>query len=460
MELNKKSDRLGTEPILPLLFKLAAPGIVGMIINALYNVVDSIYIGRLSTEALSALALAFPIQMILIAIGAGTGIGTNSLISRLLGKGEVHKANNTAEHVFLIAIIYSIVTGIIGGFFGDDLINLFTNNPHLIALGNRYIRIIMMGSVAVFVPIIFNNILRGEGNTFVPMLTMLIGAITNIILDPFLIFGLGFFPKLGVEGAAVATVVSRALSGLFITLVILSDKNQIQLKLEEFDFDLQIIKEIYQVGFPAMIMRGLASIMIAGMNTIVGAYSTTAIAIVGIYFRLQAFVILPILGLSQGFMPLVGYNYGHNNPNRMKKTIISGSAVTFLFSLVSFATFQLFADELIRLFNNDPKLITIGTTALKRISLAYLIMGVNLIGSTTFQAIGKGFPSLFISFLRQILILLPTMYFLGEIYGLSTLWFAFPIAEGITFIILSIWLITTLKKLFIDMKTPNLINNH
>ncbi|GAB6098401.1 MATE family efflux transporter [Halanaerocella petrolearia] len=459
MKLNKKSDRLGKEPILPLLFKLATPGIIGMMINALYNVVDTIYIGRLSTDALSALSLSFPIQMILIAIGAGTGIGTNSLISRLLGKGEHHKANNTAEHVFLIAIIYSLVTAIIGGFFGDNLIGIFTNDSQLIALGSRYIRIIMMGSVAVFVPIIFNNILRGEGNTFVPMLTMLIGAVTNIVLDPFLIFGIGFFPKLGVEGAAFATVFARGLSGLFIALVILSDQNQIQLKLEEFDFDLQIIKEIYQVGFPAMVMRGLASIMIAGMNKIVGSYSTTAVAVVGVYFRLQAFVILPIFGLSQGFMPLVGYNYGHNNPDRMKKTITYGVLITFLFSLIGFTAFQLFPKELIKLFNKDPELIAIGTSALKRISIAYLIMGINVIGSTIFQSIGRGFPSLFLSFLRQILILLPTMYLLGKIYDLSTLWFAFPIAEGITFILLSFWLIETIKDSLTDMRKQSLTYN-
>ena len=451
MELTKESDRLGTEAIIPLLLKLSAPGVIGMLINALYNIVDSIYIGRLSTEALSALSLSFPIQMIIISLSAGTGIGTNSLISRLLGKGKKHRANNTAEHVFFIALIYAALTMVVGFFWGQDLIGLFTNNQELINLTSQYLQIIMMGSVAIYVPIIFNNILRGEGNTFTPMLTMMIGAITNIILDPFLIFGIGIFPKLGVQGAAYATLFGRGLAGVFIMYIVLYGDNEVELKLSEFEFDIEILKDIYQVGFPAMLMRALASVMLAGMNRIVGYYDTTAIAVVGIYFRMQSIIILPIFGLSQGFMPLVGYNYGHGNPNRMKKTIAFGSILAFSFALLGFTIFQIFPTELITLFNKDPELIKIGSTALKRISFAYLIMGFNIIGSTTFQALGRGFPSLFISSLRQIFILLPVMYYLGQIQGLQALWFAFPIAEVISFSLLIFWLLRTIKKAISSM---------
>jgi len=455
MELTKESDRLGKEAIIPLLLKLSAPGVIGMMINALYNIVDSIYIGRLSTEALSALSLSFPIQMIIISVAAGTGIGTNSLISRLLGEGKECRANNTAEHVFFIALIYAAITMVIGWLWGQDLIGIFTNDQHLIDLTSQYLQIIMMGSVAIYVPIIFNNILRGEGNTFTPMLTMMIGAITNIILDPFLIFGIGFFPELGVRGAAYATIFGRGIAGIFIIYVILKGDNEVKLTLADFKFDWQIIKDIYQVGFPAMLMRGLASVMIAGMNRIVGYYDTTAIAVVGIYFRMQSIIILPIFGLSQGFMPLVGYNYGHGNPQRMKKTIAFGGVLALSGSLLGFAIFQIFPRQLITLFNQDPELIKIGSTALKRISFAYLIMGLNIIGATTFQALGKGFPSLFISALRQIFVLLPVMYLLGEFYGLATLWYAFPIAEVVAFSLLSIWLLTTIKSAVATINQPS-----
>ncbi|MFO7818729.1 MAG: MATE family efflux transporter, partial [Halanaerobacter sp.] len=243
----------------------------------------------------------------------------------------------------------------------------------------------------------------------------------------------------------------RGLAGIFIIYIVLYGDNEVELKLSEFKFDIGILKDIYQVGFPAMLMRALASVMLAGMNRIVGYYDTTAIAVVGIYFRMQSLIILPIFGLSQGFMPLVGYNYGHENPKRMKKTIAFGSFLAFSFALLGFTIFQIFPTELITLFNKDPELIKIGSTALKRISFAYLIMGFNIIGSTTFQALGRGFPSLFISSLRQIFILLPVMYYLGQIQGLQALWFAFPIAEVISFSLLIFWLLRTIKKAISSM---------
>ncbi|MGM0508094.1 MAG: MATE family efflux transporter [Fusobacteriota bacterium] len=454
-KLKNSSDKLGEEPIIPLLLRLSIPAIIGMAIQALYNVVDSIYIGHLSTEALSALTLAFPIQMILIAISVGTGTGANSLISRVLGKNNRCRANNIAEHVVIIAVIYGILVGIVGFFFANDLISIFSNDPQLIDMGTRYIRIIMVGSIALFIPIIFNNILRGEGNTFIPMVGMLIGAIINMILDPFLIFGIGIFPKLGVEGAAYATVIARLISGIFITKIILNGKNEVTLRLKEFDFDFDIFKELYQVGFPAMLMMFLSSIMIAGMNVIVSEYGTTAIAVVGIYFRLQSFVFMPVFGLTQGFIPIVGYNYGHNNPDRMKKTIIFGMLIGFAFTLAGFALFQIFPNLLIRMFNGDQRLLDIGTIALKRISLAFPVIGLSIVGATTFQALGKGMPSLTLSLLRQIVFLLPSMYFLGKFKGLDFIWFAFPIAEGLSFIILVFWLFITLKKSICEMKYKN-----
>ncbi len=452
MEVNKKSNRLGTEPIVPLLLKLSIPSILGMAIQALYNVVDSIYIGRLSEDALAALSLAFPIQMVLIAVAVGTGIGTSSLISRLLGQKRGHRANNAAEHAMIITIFYGIIFGIIGYFYAENLIGLLTNSPVLIDLGTRYIRIIMMGSVALFFPMISNNILRGEGNTFVPMLTMLIGAVLNIILDPLFIFGIGFIPHMGVEGAAIATVLSRIISGTFIGFILFSDKNQLTLRIRDFKFDFEIIKEIYQVGFPAMVMQLLGSFMISLVNIIVGQYSDTAIAVVGVYFRLQSFVFMPVFGLNQGFIPIYGYNYGHKNPGRMKQTFKYGLLICMLFAFSGFALFQLFPKTLIMLFNKNPELVAIGTTALKRISWAFPIAGPAIFGSTTFQAIGKGLPSLSISFLRQIILLIPIMYILSTLFGLDTLWFAFPIAELLTGIVMFFWLSATLKKLYLSLE--------
>jgi putative MATE family efflux protein len=445
MEIQSKSDRMGQEPIIKLLFRLSAPAIVGMIIQAMYNIVDSIYVGRLSTDALSALSISFPVQMVLIAVGVGTGVGTSSLISRLLGQGDNCRANNVAEHVFFIAIIYGIIGGLVGVFFAEDIIKIFTDDPVLIDLGYQYINIILTGSMAVFIPAIFNYILRGEGNTFLPMMTMIIGAVLNMIIDPFLIFGLGPFPQLGVAGAAYATIFSRAVGGVFIIFVLFSDKNELTLKLEDFKFDFQIIKEIYNVGIPAMANRLLFSIAVVFINLILGAFSSTAIAVMGLIFRMQSFFLMMVFGLTQGYLPIVGYNFGHNNPERMKKTILIGNAAALSFGVIGFAVFQLFPEVIIKLFNSDPKLLNIGVSALKRVSLSYFFMVLNIIGVATFQAVGKGMPSFAITFLRQAVFLVPGMYILGEIFGLDAVWYSFPIAELTAFIIMSTWLMASIK---------------
>ncbi len=452
MALKSKSARMGREPILKLLFKLSVPAIIGMIIQALYNIVDSIYVGRLSTDALSVLSISFPVQMFLIAVGVGTGVGTSSLISRLLGRGEKCRANNVAEHVFFIAILYGIIGGLIGIFFSENIIRIFTDDPVLIDLGYQYINIILTGSIAIFIPATFNYILRGEGNTFLPMLTMIIGAVLNMIIDPFLIFGLGPFPQLGVAGAAYATVFSRIIGGIFIIFILFSDKNELTLRLEDFEFDFQIIKEIYNIGIPAMANRLLFSVSVVFINLILGAFSSTAIAVMGLIFRMQSFFLMMVFGLTQGYLPLVGYNYGHNNPERMKKTILIGGSTALAFGALGFIVFQLFPGAIIRLFNSDPELLSIGVDALKRVSLSYFFMVLNIIGVATFQAVGKGMPSFAITFLRQAILLVPGMYLLGEISGLDAVWFAFPMAESISFVILAFWLTYVIKKSMVEMR--------
>ena len=452
MKLTRKSERLGKEPIVPLLFKLSIPSIIAMAVQAFYNVVDSIYIGHVSTDALSALSLCFPIQMIIIGISVGTGVGTSSLISRLLGKGNKKRASNAAEHVMIITVIYGVLIGLIGLLFSNKLLHMFTSDLKLINMGTQYISIILMGSFALFFPMISNNILRGEGNTITPMIAMLIGSILNIILDPFFIFGYSIFPTWGIQGAAFATVLSRAISGIFLFFILISDKNELKLNFSDFEFDFSIIKSIYKVGFPAMVMQFMASFMLGGMNKILASFSSTAIAAAGIYFRLQSFVFMPVFGLNQGYMPLVGYNYGHQKPKRMKKAIKSTFIIAFAFTTAGFIIFQLIPVPLIKLFNKDPELIKIGSNALKTISLAFPIIGPAIIISTTFQAIGKGLPSLLQSFFRQIVVLLPLMYWLGIKFGLNILWYAFPISELANIIVASIWLVYTLKSVFHELQ--------
>ncbi|MBU7029107.1 MAG: MATE family efflux transporter [Theionarchaea archaeon] len=446
--------RLESDNILSLLVRLSIPGIVSMFIQALYNVVDSIWIGRLSKEALAALSLAFPVQIILIAIAVGTGIGVTSLISRLIGQGELKKASNTAEHGLVIALIYGGMGLVVGFFFSEDILSLFTNDSLLIQLGSQYIKIILMGSTALSIPVIANTILRGEGNTFIPMITMLIGSVLNMVLDPFFIFGLWVFPRWEIEGAAFATVLSRIISGTFILYILFKGDNLIKLNLKDFKPNFSLVKGIYAVGFPSMVMQLIASFMIASVNTILAGYSSVAIAAMGIYFRLQSFVLMPVYGLNQGYMPIIGYNYGHKKPERIKKTIVYGFVIAFVFTMIGFFIFQVFPQQLVRLFNESEELITIGTSALKTISYLYPVVGFSIIASVTFQAFGKGFRSLAISVLRQVILILPLAYLFGRIGGLSLLWYAFPVAEIVAFIFIMIWFKTTLKEIELEIQKP------
>ncbi|MGM0639978.1 MAG: MATE family efflux transporter [Thermotogota bacterium] len=440
------SKNLATKPIFPLLVSLSIPGIIGMLVQALYNVIDSIYIGQFSKEALSALSLAFPYQMILISIAVGTGVGTTSLISRSLGEGKEIKANKTAENALLLTAIYGVLVAIVGFTLSGKLIRIFVENPTLIQMGADYISIIFIGSISMFLPIIGNSILRGEGNTFYPMLALILGAVINIILDPFLIYGLWIFPEMGIKGAAYATVIARLISGSFVLLMLFGADNKIKFNLKYFKPEFSIIKGIYIVGLPAMFMQMLASVMIAGANKIVGQFNPNAIAVVGIFFRLQSFIFMPVFGLNQGYVPIVGYNYGHKNPERVKKAIKIGLLSGLSITTFGFLLFQFFPEQLIMMFNDNKELREIGARALKIISITFPIVGLQIVGVGTFQAIGRGLPSLIISFLRQIIVLLPTMYLLGEIFGLNAVWFAFPISEIFSFTLLAIWLSKVLKK--------------
>lgn len=445
---NPTSKRMSTEPILRLLLRLSIPGIIAMALQAFYNVVDTIFVGRLSTDALSALSLAFPIQMILIGVAVGTGVGTSAIIARFLGSGQKEKAVSTAEHAIIISLVYGLIVALVGLFYSDELLGLFTDDLALIEMGTQYIKIIMVGSTALFFPMAAQNILRGQGNTFVPMISMLIGSLLNIILDPLFIFGLGFFPRWEVAGAAFATVLARAVSGCFMLFLIFNSKNETRPNFKVFKIDFHILKEIYIIGFPAMIMQLIASFMTAGLNKIVANFSTVAIAVAGVYFRLQSFVYMPVFGLNQGYTPILAYNYGDQQVERIRKTMTNAFVISLVFTCLGFIAFQIFPYQLMQLFSKDPELINMGVDALKIISLGFPIAGPAIVAAATFQAMGKGLPSLVLSILRHIFILLPLLYIIGNRHGLPALWYAFPVSELIAAIIAALWLGKFLKSAF------------
>lgn len=424
-------NKLAATPIPKLIISMSLPAILSMMVQALYNIVDSIFVSRISEDALTALSLAFPVQIILISCFVGLGIGINSAVSRKLGEGDKKTAANIAEHGYLIAIILYAIVALAGIFFIDDFFKLFTSNETILDYSITYTRIILFFSFGRILAQAGMSILQGSGEMIIPMRAQLIGTVFNIILDPILIFGFFGLPAMGVKGAAIATVAAQILSMFYIFLTFLRKKGHLQLDIKNFSYSGRIARSIILVGLPAAIMQGLVSVMLTGLNIILVGFSTTAVAVLGVYYKLQSFVFMPIFGISQAVMPIVGFNFGAKNKKRIIDALRFASLISVIYMTLGLLVFQLFPESLLNLFKSSAEMSTVGVTAFRRISLIFPLAAVTIILSTSFQATGKAYFSLIITFCRQLLILLPLAWFLGQQFGIDALWFSFIIAETV-----------------------------
>jgi putative MATE family efflux protein len=423
-----RKNKMATMPIPKLILSMSLPAILSMMVQALYNIVDSIFVSRISEQALTAVSLAFPIQMILISCFVGLGIGINSSVSRSLGEGNREKATNIAEHGYLLGLfLYAIVTVMV--FFIDDFFSLFTNDPLILKYSTDYIRIILLFSFGRILAQAGMSIMQGCGEMIKPMRGMLIGAISNIILDPILIFGKLGFPAMGVTGAAIATVTAQGLSMLYIFFTIFRGKEYLKLDLKRFKYSRHISKSIIVVGLPAAIMQSLVSVMLTGMNFILAGLSVTSIAVLGVYFRLQSFILMPVFGISQGTMPVIGFNFGAKNKKRIIEALKFSGLLALGYMMIGMVLFLLIPGPMLSIFNSTEEMREIGIVAFRRICLMFPFTAITIILSTAYQGMGKSHYSLMVTFFRQIMILLPLAWFLGTYFGLDTLWFSFPIAE-------------------------------
>ncbi|MEG0614637.1 MAG: MATE family efflux transporter [Oscillospiraceae bacterium] len=422
-------NKMGNRPIFPLLMSMAFPAMLSMFIQSMYNIVDSMFVARISENALTAVSLAFPIQYFILSVGVGTGIGINSLISRYLGKKNIDEANSTVTHGLLLAVITGVIFLFLGTFLTKPFFGMFTENPEILKYGIEYTSIVTIFSIFSIIHIAIEKILQATGNMIYPMIFQAVGAIVNIILDPIMIFGLLGFPELGVSGAAIATVIGQFVSMLLSIIVLITQKHDIKIKTKGFKPNLSTIKKIYAVGFPSIIMMSLSSLLVMGLNKILIGLSEIAVSVFGIYFKLQSFVFMTVSGLSQGAMPIMGYNYGAGNRSRLTKTLKASLAVSIAIMLIGSAIFLIFPKELLLLFKASDEMLKIGIPALRIISTSYFAAAFGFIFSTFFQAIGKGSYSLFISLIRQIIIILPLAYILAKPLGLVGVWITFPIME-------------------------------
>ena len=425
--MQSNENKLGTMSIPKLLFQVSFPIVVSMFIQSMYNLVDSYYIGKINEEAFTAISIAFPIQNIMIGIAVGTGVGMNSLISRYLGEKNYEKSNRTAETGLALAIIYGIILLILSRFLPRPFLSAQTTNENIIAYGIDYLQIVMGLSIGVFTQIFLERTLQSTGRSIFTMLTQLIGTVLNIILDPIFIFGYFGLPAMGVKGAAIATVTGQIIGALFGSFFEYKFNKEITIKKPVLDLD--IVKGIYVVGVPSMITITIQSFTIYVLNKMLSEISTSAIAALGAYFKVQSFVFMPIFGVNNGLVPIVAYNYGAKNKDRIIKTIkLAFITVTFMMIFVS-AIIIIFPRELLGIFSASGKMLEIGIPMLRICALSYVFAGVSIVGTAVFQAFGNGILTLFDSILRQIIVLLPVAYIAIKFFTVNEIWWGYVIAE-------------------------------
>lgn len=425
-----RQNKMGTAPILPLIFSMALPAMFSMLVQALYNIVDSYFVAQVSEKGLAAVSLAFPLQNLLISFAVGTAVGVTSLIARRLGQGLQEEADSAATHGVLLAICTWVLFAIYGAFFSTPFFQLFESDPEIVQMGSSYISICCVFSFGIFVEVTLEKTLQATGNMIWPMIFQLIGAVTNIILDPIMIFGLLGFPAMGVAGAAIATVSGQILAMVVAILVITFREHDVHITFRHFRPQWKIIKDIYIVGAPSIVMQSIGTVMTMALNGILSSFSTAAYTVFGLYFKLQSFVFMPVFGLNQGLLPILGYNYGARNRKRLMHTFWSGCVIALVIMAAGMVIFLAFPQWLLSIFNASQELLEIGVPALRIICTCFLFAALGIVASTLFQAVGRGIYSLIVSLMRQLVVLVPAAWLLAQItHQVTAVWWAFPIAE-------------------------------
>lgn len=422
----KKENIMGTLGITRLIMKMSLPLMISMLIQALYNIVDSMFVARVSETALTAVSLAFPLQNLLIAFGVGTGVGMASYLSRKLGEKDTETATKAAGNGITLAVITWFLFAILGLTIVKPFMALFTDDAELLGLSTSYSEIVMIFSLFMLLSMMNERILQGTGDSFSSMLSQMTGAITNIILDPVFIFVF----KMGVNGAAIATVIGQAV-GCTVSLYFVIRNKYIKIKPQHLKLEKRMVASIYSVGAPTIITNSIGTVMTGAMNAILIGFSTTAVSVFSVYFKLQSFVFMPIFGLSSGMVPIIAYNYGARKKKRVMSTIYIGTIIAIGIMVVGTIVFNLFPEALLSLFSATEEMYRLGVPALRIISLCFVSAAISIGLGSSFQATGYGIGTMIVSISRQLLVLIPTAYIMAKLIGINGVWFSFIIAEAV-----------------------------
>ena len=445
-----QENKMGTMPVKRLLVTMSLPMIISMLVQALYNIVDSVFVSMINQAALTAVSMAFPIQNLLIAVSAGTCVGVNALLSRSLGERNAKNANLAAVNGLFLAFVSFLFFALFGIFGARFFFESQTDNPVIIEYGIQYLQIVCIFSFGLFGEMMFERILQSTGQTFYCMITQGTGAIINIILDPILIFGLLGVPAMGIRGAAAATVFGQIVAMVLAAMLNHAKNKDVRISFKGFSPHKRTISIIYQVGVPSIIMQSISSVMTFGLNKILISFSETAVAVFGVYFKLQSFIFMTIFGLNNGMIPIIAYNYGARNKKRIMETVRLSIGIAVGIMLIGLAVFQLMTPQLLMLFQADADMLSIGVPALRIISLSFLFAGYCIIVGSVFQAMGNGVYSLIVSIARQLVCILPLAYFFAQVFGLHAVWYSIPLAE-ITSVVLSSILF---RKIYVEKIKP------
>ncbi len=451
MSTEQAQNKMGTMPVRKLLISMSLPMMASMLVQALYNIVDSIFVSRVSEAALTAVSISFPIQNLMISLGVGIGVGVNALLSKSLGEGNQKHAQRIALQGIFIELICCLIFILIGFFAMDVFFRGQTNDAEIIALGKDYLSICCIFSVGLFAQLIFERLLQATGRTMLSMISQCTGAITNILCDPLLIFGvpaLGI-PAMGVTGAAIATVFGQIVGGIVAIILNVRKNKELRFAVRGFRVEGKVCGSILYIGIPSAIMGSIGSFMTYGINKILFAFGEigkTAAAVFGIYFKLQSFVFMPVFGLNNGMVPIVSFNYGARRADRILQTVRLSAIYAVSIMVVGMAVVQLIPGQLLLLFDASEHMLRIGVPALRIISLCFVFAGFTIVCSSVFQALGNSFFSMIMSITRQLAVLLPAAYVLAHTIGLEAVWYAFPIAEVFCLVIAVIMLRHTYNK--------------
>ena len=436
-----KENKMGTMPVNRLLITMSLPMMISMLVQALYNVVDSIFVSRINENALTAVSLAFPIQTLMIAVAGGTCVGINAVLSKALGEKEQERADNTAvSGIVLMAVSYVLFLAV--GLFVTRAFYLSqTDDAQIVEFGVQYLSIVCSCSFGLFAQFVFERLLQSTGRTFYIMITQGTGAIINIILDPIFIFGLFGMPKMGVAGAAVATVTGQTIAGTIALAINFKKNEDIHIHFKGFRLEPEIVGMIYKIGVPSMIMQAIGSVMTYGMNLILISFTPTATAVFGVYFKLQSFIFMPVFGLNNGLVPILAYNYGAGRRDRFIQALKCGILYAVSIMAVGVVIFQTIPAVLLGFFEASDEMLRIGVPALRIICISFLPAGFGIVCGTAFQALGNAVYSMFVSIARQLVVLLPAAYLLALTGEVTNVWWAFPIAEVMSLAMTAIFLI-------------------